>query len=734
MAFTANAQTIKHPSLLFTPDRVKAAMKRCDTDTAQASAWHSILERADAELERSDVRSLQYPALAYQATGERKYANKVVDILKSTAKVDSWADAEMMMRNPAWRSELQMAHRAFQLAVGYDAVYDCLTPTERKEIAQGLWCLAVEPLLGDWILEPTRIHSLNSMGHNWWSSCVGMGGLLALAISNELPEAREAAQRAVELLPEWFDFAGDQVQRKSRSFDRDGGMYESINYASFGITEALLLRMAWLNSHPGAKLESLPQMAQLSDFFCHVAYPRTGMLYSINFGDSHKNVTGESSMLLAYAMGEENPNTLWYVNQLEPGQHWEGFPRHYPMGFLYTPDLNKAPVTPTLPKEQLWEDFGWATMRDSWAPDATMLAVKCGATWNHAHADAASLILFHKGVDIIKDAGNCSYGKPEYRNYFFQSDAHNVVKFNGKGQSAYQQYHGTLLPGSLSGIVAGDRMRYLMADATGPTADNFARNQRHYLWVGSVLLVIDDLKTHEAGQFEWLWHPGGETRKVGGDLVVTNGDASAIIRPLYPQPLAPSNYVHDYPEMLYWDVLQGPTEDLRGTEDYYSLKLPGQHDRIKAVTAIILKDSPDQRDLPTIEKREGKDWIGLRITEGGKVTDVYINQLADGRLMHLNSWIEADGWSTDAYLLAISPDEQLIVYGSALRRDGLTHFSSLSKLNLLAERSGTALSLHATGQPRLHFSLCPSSRPSTLTLNGTPTPITLSDGLITIKK
>ena len=116
-----------------------------------------------------------------------------------------------------------MAHKAYQLAVAYDAIYDCLSASERKKIANGLYRLAVEPLLGDWVNEPTRIHSLNSMGHNWWTSCVCMGGVLALAISNELPEAAEAARMAVDALPEWFDFAGDAVQQKPRTFDRAGG-------------------------------------------------------------------------------------------------------------------------------------------------------------------------------------------------------------------------------------------------------------------------------------------------------------------------------------------------------------------------------------------------------------------------------------------------------------------------------------------------------------------------------
>ena len=142
-------------------------------------------------------------------------------------------------------------------------------------------------------------------------------------------------------------------------------------------------------------------MKKLAPFFCHVAYPRTGILNSINFGDSHKNVTGESSMLLAYAMGAEDPATLWYATQIVPGQHREGFPRNVPMGFLYTPDLSKAPRNPGLPQSHLWKDFGWATMRDSWDKDATMLAVKSGMTWNHSHADANSFILFHKGVDTV---------------------------------------------------------------------------------------------------------------------------------------------------------------------------------------------------------------------------------------------------------------------------------------------------------------------------------------------
>ena len=413
------------------------------------------------------------------------------------------------------------------------------------------------------------------------------------------------------------------------------------------------------------------------------------------------------------------------------------------MGFLYMPDARKAPGTPDLPTSWLLKDFGWAMMRDSWKKDATMLAVKSGHTWNHSHADANSLILFHKGVDILKDAGNCSYPNPEYRGYFFQSDAHNVVLFNGEGQSREQQYEGSYLRGSLHHLMDNGQVKYVLANGTGPMADKFSRNFRHFLWMDKVIYVIDDIKAHHAGHFEWLWHYSGKAVKRGPDLTVTSDSASVIIRPLYPRLLALSDFVHDYPEDLYWEVKTGPTEDLKGKEEYYSFHLPGEHKRIKGLTAIILKDHPGDKDLPYMEKREGKDWIGLRVRRGGKVTDMYINQQADGRLMHNNSWIEADGWTTDAYMFTVTYDEGadpstagdiFVCYGSALRRGGVSYYSSLSKLFVMQHAEGKELDVHVQGQPYVRAVFHAGSRPSSLRVNGHAEKVVYEDGNVILKK
>lgn len=682
------AAHIDHPALLFTRQAVQAA----NSNPMNAEYKKEIISKADGLLKSYDLSKMEYLSLAYALTADKKYADHLREVLLSAVKAESWSDREMMLRNPAWHSELQIAHRSFACALAYDVIYNSLSKTDRKTIAEGLQRLAVEPAMEDWVNDDTRIHSINSMGHNWWSSCVCMGGFLALSLENEIPSNRDYVEKIVGILPEWFNFNGDVLQNKMRSFDRDGGQYESVNYANFAIQEAALFLLACKNASPDIQLPDIPQLHQALNYFAHVAYPRSGELWSVNFGDSHRNITAESSLEILYALGYcRDDNALWYFSQVKDEQHRDGFFRSRPMGYMFMPSTKNAPATPKLSKCQLFSDFGVATLRNSWQKDATMLAVKSGHTWNHCHADANSLILFHKGVDIIKDAGNCSYGKADYRNYFFQSQAHNVVLFNGEGQSMEQQYHGSYLDGSLSTMIDADNIKYILADGTGPMSDKFSRNFRHYLWWDDVIYVIDDIKSHQNGKFEWLWHPGGDYKKNGGDIEITRDNASVVLRQLYPQPLIPSGYLQDYPDHLTMDEVSAPSEDEKG-EKYLSLKLPANTNQVKGVMAIILKDTPAQKELPTITRRQGENWIGLRIEYKDKVTDLYINQLADGRLMHLNSWIDADGWTTDAYMLGVSykkngspakPDETFICYGSTLRRDKKLYYSSFTKHTLI---------------------------------------------------
>lgn len=736
------AQKVKHPSLLYTPERISQVKQRMQHEPQLAAAWEDIKQTADKELKGKSLNKADYVSLAYLMTGDKRYSDKLKEILLDVIKSKTWGSSEMLARRPAWHADLGVAHKSYLSAIAYDAVYNDLSTTEKKRIAEELYRLGVEPSLGDWLLEPTRIHSLNSMGHNWWTSCVCMGGILALSLQNELEDAKEGAQAVYDYLPEWFLFAGDVLQQKAKTFDEAGGMYESLNYANFGIQEALQFWVAWKNMHPSASLPDVPQLKDLSSFFAYVSYPRTGILYNINFGDSHKNVAAESSLMLLYALGIQDKNMLWYISQVESGQHRDGYFLNRPMGFLYTPSLKSAPEVPDLKQSQLFADFGWATMRNSWKKDATMLAVKSGHTWNHSHADANSFILFHKGVDIIKDAGNCWYPNPAYRNYFFQSQAHNVVLFNGQGQSREQQYHGSTLRGYLHHLLDGGNVKYVLANGTGPVSDHFSRNFRHFLWMDNVVYIIDDLKTHESGEFEWLWHPGGEWKKRGADVTITSGESSVVVRPLYPRLLALSDFVHDYPDDLYWEEITAPTEDLKATETYYSLHLPGKFNQIKGLTAVILKDSITQKDLPVMERREGKDWIGLRIVYKGKVTDLYINQLADGRLMHSNSWIEADGWTTDAYMFAVTyaegtdPAETkdiFMAYGSALRRNDVSYFASMSKLFFIRKDTEKGLDLWINGQPFVNATFRVEKRPIHLSVNDKNMIVNYQKGNVKVK-
>ena len=125
---------------------------------------------------------------------------------------------------------------------------------------------------------------------------------------------------------------------------------------------------------------------------------------------------------------------------------------------------------------------------------------------------------------------------------------------------------------------------------------------------------------------------------------------------------------------MTWEIHNAPGEDNKGDQPYYSFHLPKRHDRVKGVHSSLIREPMkiERRKRVTVGSESG-------IKSHGKITDVYINQLADGRLMHMNSWINPDGWNTDASTAALTyfDDKQalpaqtesrhIIIYGSRLR-------------------------------------------------------------------
>ncbi len=716
----------KHTKLFFTPERIALLKKRIATDPEIKKNWDDIYTTAEGLLSKPNLDKVDFLSLAYLVTGEKRFADKAKEQILNLCKKSTWSNVEMLKRQPAWASDLRTAGNCWIVVMGLEGVYEELTKEEKNIIVSGLVRMGIRPALDEWFLPEKRIHSLNSMGHNWWSSCVYMAGVAVLALKDDIPEANQWLKDLNVSAEEWFNFAGDQLQHKVKTWDAKGGMYESVNYASFGVSEYLFFRLAFQNVLPKIKQPDIPLLKNIPSFFMHVGYARDGIMYSLNFGDGHKNVVGERPVKLLWALGYQDPNSLWYLNHIENGQHREGLFKNAPMGIVYHPDFSKAPTLPNLPTSELFEDMDWVTMRDSWKNNATMLAVKSGHTWNHSHADVNSFILFHKGEPVIKDAGNSWYASKEYPAYFFQSPAHNVLTFNGKYQPTEQQYHGAPLRGEMTDLLDAGNIKYVLSNGTGPTSSIYSRNFRHFLWLGKVILIIDDVKAHETGKFEWLLHPEGESQKVRGDISIINKKGAVLVRPLFPETLVETGFNHDFPEkMTLTEVFAPKEENVKEQEKYYSIGYPEQVRQTKFITAVILKDSLNDTNLPEIERITGEDMIGIKIKQNGNVTDVYLNLKADGRLMHLNSIKTFGSFTTDAYLTAIThpandPNtvtDYFIGYGSFLRQNDQVLYSSLAKLSLISKNQANDFQLQITGQPLIRAKFSTPKKPTSILLN-----------------
>ena len=574
-----------HPYLSYSDANISRLKERVRNEPMIARAWETMLANANRALEPAENIRRRRGAnrrgggdellcLAYRMTGDQRFGEKAKASLFNH-QFGGRKRSMLMNRNPPWHAGLDAGENCYAFAIVYDTVYDLLTPSERKALASRCVDEGILPILNDWILGEKRIHTLDTMGHNWWSAIVFGGGVAAIAVLDEEPRAQEWVRRVGAAEAEWLRYAGNNLAGKCATFDRNGGFYESVSYAGYAIRNHLPFRQAWRDAFE-VPLPNQDVLNYVTDFFMHVSYFRSeGAPWSTPFGDSSLGSNGGGIAFQLWALGYRSPGMLWYMDQCHrerargSAEETTGLMLDSPSRLLYAPsakELDEIPDLPKVPDSQIFPDMGWATMRSSWDKDATMLGIKCGYTWNHAHADAGSFILFHRGKYILVDSGKSGYSTVEYDDYYRQSKAHSVVLFNGRAENPEDTYFGSKFPGTVSHLLDSGDLRYVLADATGPTCDTFIRNFRHFVWIGDMILVIDDLKTFEPGQFEWQLHYQGEGRLNGKDFTITQDEVNVLVRPLFPMPFPDAGLPSDYPENMVLKLRPGLKDKDQNTE------------------------------------------------------------------------------------------------------------------------------------------------------------------------
>lgn len=683
-------------TLAFNPANIARVKQLVASDPQARARWNALRKTADKALaspprgDREIDSALEALGLAFRVTGQAKYAQGARTLLLQRAAKKDWlTDAPLARRDPPWRSDLGMGYAAASTGIAYDAVRDTLSQADRQTIVQGLIRGAILPIMDDWIDGARRIHALDTMGHNWWAHIVFGAGVAALAVREDDPRGLEWARRIDEASVEWFEFPGTRIGTKPPTFGRDGAYSETVSYAELALHSLMLFRRSWTEAM-GTAASPIKGLDRIAGYFLATSYPRSEGWVSLNFGDSRPPSCGCHTLADLWALGDHNPEYLKYIAGFSgvPGKDaWKDA-----TNLAYFPDASaraSASSSTTTSHTYVSRDQGLLTMRSDWSPDATLLGVKSGFTWNHNHADAGSFILYHKGRTLIADSGHSGYSTPEYDGYYRQSKAHNVVTIDGHAEPASDLYDGSASMGTIDQVLDTPNIRYAWADATGPTSRYFQRNYRNILWVGDTILLIDDLRSRDPGQFEWLLHHGGTATRKGRTVEIRDGDAGVDVTPLFPAALPDGGLPTDYPYALRLVGHEGlADEDPKMKQAYLGFQPVGKSDREKFLVA--LQPRIDGKPASRIERIEGTDWIGVRITGADRITGVYFNLLADGRLRHRNANATIAGLDTDAYILAVSrpvrrdentdPDEITVVDASYVRRSGAVLVDSLAKV------------------------------------------------------
>lgn len=431
------------------------------------------------------ANAAQYLALVGVIEQDRKYTDKAAAILRDYATVFPGPHTKVREGGIIEQS-LNEAMWVVPLAQAYDLIYDSgsLSDADKRLIEDHLF----KPVAQGLIQTPT--------GGNWFSWHLSAVGVIGLAI-------RDAGM---------VDYATKAFQGQiANELGEDGLWPESVHCYHFFPLQAFVF-FAEASSRAGIDLyhwQAKPGKSLENMFIAPLEYMYPNFqLPAINDGWYASWLP--LNLYEAARRQYDDPRLEWVLHE---GYGIEAEARKKVLGkslsgmggaslyqFVLGPEKPETTSAPVF-KSTNYPNFGLCTLRN----DHTMLTFHYGRFLGHGHLDKLSFTLYANDELLVQDYGTPGYGSKIL--HWYQSTAgHNTVVVDGKNQARSQET-------AFDVFHAGSVAQY--AEATNKDCYPGVTQNRRILLLGNTCLVVDDLTSDSAHDFDWLIRSEGQPQVTG---------------------------------------------------------------------------------------------------------------------------------------------------------------------------------------------------------------------------
>ena len=455
---------ISHPRILLLKGEEKSIQQAIALNPTLAKMHQAIVSASDDMLDkpllerklegfrlldvsREALRRIFYLSYAYRVSGEVKYAQRAEKELLAVSAFSDWQPPHF----------LGVAEMALGVAIGYDWLYNYLSPESRTNIENALLTKAIEPSL-----DPKYADRFNNPT-NWSQVCNAGIVYAALALADKNPEISEKVlARSISL-----------IKVPMKSYDPDGAFAEGYMYWQYGtVFNIFMLDALQKLGIDDLKLKDFKGFSKTPYYLQHLV-GTSGQ--SFNYMDCIPNSILNASQFW-FALKLNDPSLLWIENTyLEKDK------------FVTLTDGNGLPLTSEMQKENKYSQFTkdrtlpalmiWGSgidlakitaptttcftgngetpvclMRTSWNDkNGIYLGFKAGsAGTNHGHMDIGSFVLDADGERWASDFGMQNYNSLEskginlwnlaqnstrWKVFRYNNLAHNTLAVNGQYQN-----------------------------------------------------------------------------------------------------------------------------------------------------------------------------------------------------------------------------------------------------------------------------------------------------------